>query len=76
MPGPQDGDIVIRQEMRDGTPAFMLRTVPGADQVVLRTRDAAMAQATAFARRYGVRVWLTIGESDFKLVEDFRVASV
>jgi hypothetical protein len=50
--------------------------VPGADQFILQTRDAAIAQAAAFAKRQGVRVWLSNGDGEFALVEDFRVASV
>jgi hypothetical protein len=73
---PQDGDIVIRQDIRDGERLFVLHTAPGADQFILQTRDAAIAQAVAFAKRQGVRVWLTNGNRGFTLVENFRVASV
>jgi UDP-2,3-diacylglucosamine pyrophosphatase LpxH len=55
---------------------FVLHTAPGADQFILQTRDAAIAQAIAFAKRQGVRVWLTKGNRGFTLVEDFHLASV
>jgi hypothetical protein len=73
---PQDGDIVIRQDARDGTSVFILHTAPGADQFILHARDAAIAQAVSFAKRQGVRVWLTNGDSEFTLLDNFRVASV
>jgi hypothetical protein len=39
---PLDGDVVIRQDTRNGKRVFVLHTAPGADQFVLHTRDAAM----------------------------------
>jgi len=73
---PQDGDIVVRQDSRDGTSVFILHTAPGADQLILHTREAAIGQALAFAKRHRVRVWLTNGELEFTLVDNFRVASL
>jgi hypothetical protein len=48
---PQDADIGIRQDTRDGERLFVLHTAPGADQFILQTRDAAIAQAVAVAKR-------------------------
>lgn len=70
---PDDGDIVIRQETRDGRRVFVLHTAPGPDQVVLRIRDAAIAQAVTVAKRERVRVWLTSGGDDFRVLENFRI---
>jgi hypothetical protein len=70
---PQDKDIVIRQEQREGTIMYVLHTAPGPDQYVLRSRDEAVARAVAFAKREHVRAWLTDEGYDFVLLEDFRV---
>jgi hypothetical protein len=32
---PEDGDIVVRQEKRDGTAVYVLQTAPGPDQYLL-----------------------------------------
>ena len=69
---PEDGDIVVRQEERDGMLVYVLHTAPGADQYLLRTREEAVAQAVTFARREQVRAWLTDEGYDFVLLEDFR----
>jgi hypothetical protein len=72
---PQDGDIVVRPETHDGSERFVLRTVPGADQYVVRSRTKALEQAVVFARRQHVRVWLADGAPHrFALVADFRGA--
>jgi LPS sulfotransferase NodH len=76
MGGAEEGDVVIRQDTRDGKRVFSLHAAAGADQFILHTRDAAIAQAIAFAKRHGVRVWMTNGNREFTLLENFRVASV
>jgi hypothetical protein len=69
---PQDGDIVISEERREGKAVYVLHTAPGADQCAFRSREDAMKQAVTFARRQQVRAWLTDGDHDFTLLEDFR----
>jgi hypothetical protein len=69
---PQDGDIVIRQENREGGIVYVLHTAPGPDQYVLRSREEAVALAATVAKRQGVRTWLTDEGYDFVLLEDFR----
>ena len=69
---PQDGDIVVREEQRDGTIVYVLHTAPGADQYVLRNREEAVAHAVTFAQQQDVRAWLTDEGYDFVLLEDFR----
>ena len=69
---PEDGDIVVREEEREGVLIYVLHTAPGADQYLLRTREEAVAQAVTFARREQVRAWLTDEGYDFVLLEDFR----
>jgi len=70
---PQDGDIVIRQESKQGTVVYVLHTAPGPDQYLVRSREEAVAQAVRVAKRQCVRVWLTDEGYAFRLVEDFRV---
>ena len=70
---PEDGDIVVREETREGYRAYVLHTAPGADQYVLRSREAAVARAVTFAKREGVRAWLTDEGYEFALLEDIRV---
>jgi hypothetical protein len=69
---PEDGDIVVREEKRDGTLVFVLHTAPGTDQHLLRSRGEAIAEALASAGRQHVRAWLTDEGCDFTLLEDFR----
>jgi hypothetical protein len=70
---PEDGDIVVREEHREGTLVYVLHTAPGADQFVLHAREDAIAQAVACAKREHVRAWWTDEGYDFLLLEDFRV---
>ena len=46
---PEDGDVVLREEERKGKSVYVLHTAPGPDQYVLRSREAAVAQALRFA---------------------------
>jgi hypothetical protein len=71
-PVPEDGDIVVRHEMRDSTRIYVLHTARGSDQILYRTRDAAIAQAVAFAKQHHVRVWIGTPERDYTLLENFR----
>ena len=74
---PKDGDVVIRQENREGTVVYILRTAAGADQFLLRTREEAVAQAVTFAKRQGVRAWLSGHSGDCVPLDTERgVASV
>jgi Protein of unknown function (DUF2934) len=70
---PEDADIVVHEEDREGTLAYVLHTASGADQYLLRTCDEAVGQAVTFAKRQHVRAWLTDDGYDFVLLEDFRV---
>ena len=60
---PENGDVLVRRETRDGMVVYILRTAAGADQYLLRTREDAVVQAVTFAERQGVRAWL-IDDSD------------
>jgi hypothetical protein len=72
---PEDGDIVVRAEKREGTLVYVLHTVPGADQHLLGSRREAIAQALGSAGRQHMRAWLTDEGYDFTLLEDFRVTT-
>jgi hypothetical protein len=70
---PEDGDIVVRQETRDGTVVYVLHTAPGPDEYLLPTCEEAVAQAKTLATRHPGRAWLTTDEGyDFVLLEDFQ----
>ena len=70
---PEDGDIVVREEQRERTLVYVVHTAPGADQYVLRSREAAIGQAVTDAKRQHVREWLTDEGYDVVLLEDFRL---
>jgi len=70
---PEDGDIVIRSEMKNGHAGFVLHVAPGPDQFRVRSEDEAVARATRTARREHVRVWITDGDFAFRMLSDFRV---
>jgi hypothetical protein len=70
---PEDGDVVVRQETREGTVVYVLRTAPGSDQYLLPTREEAIAQAVMFAKRHGVRAWVNGERDDCVLLNDFRM---
>lgn len=74
---PQDGDIVVRSEQREGTPIYALYAGPDGDQhqrLFLR-RGEAVAETRALARSQQVRAWLSDEGDDFRLLEDFRVVT-
>ena len=70
---PDDGDIVIRQETREGREVYVLHNAAGVGQYLLRTREEAVRQAVTFATRQGVRAWLARATHDFVLLNDVRV---
>src|SRR5271167_3567198 len=59
---PEDGDIVVQQEKRDGTVVYVLHTALGPDEYLLPTWDEAAGRALTRAERHGVRAWLTTYE--------------
>jgi len=66
---PEDGDIVVREEMREDKRVYVLHAAPGPDQYLLRTCDEAVAQALTTAKRRHVRAWFTTDNSyDFVLL--------
>jgi hypothetical protein len=70
---PENGDIVVGEEMQDGTVVYVLHTAPGPEQYLLPSREEAVAQAVTRARWRHVRAWLTTDEGyNYLLLEDFR----
>jgi hypothetical protein len=70
----EDGDVVIRRKTQDGRQVYVLHTAPGPDQYFVRSREEALTQAVTVAKHRYVRAWLTDGDDDFVLLEDFRAA--
>ena len=72
IPLPDEDDVVIGT--RDGNPSlvFVLGTPTTPDQFILRTRDEAVSQALAYAKRQHVRAWFAKGDDDFLLLGTFR----
>jgi hypothetical protein len=70
---PEDGDIVVREELRGETPVYVLHIAPGADQYEFSRREEGIAQALALGERQRVRAWLTDEGYNFVLLEDFRM---
>ncbi len=70
---PEDGDVVVGEEEREGKRVYVLHTAPGPGQFQYRTREEAIARALTFAKRQRVRAWLADEGNDFRLLEDFRV---
>ena len=68
---PEGRDVVIRHDMRGGLPVYILHTAEFPEQLVVRSRDAALQQAQRFAKRERVRVWTKNGDNDFTLIDDF-----
>jgi hypothetical protein len=80
---PEDGDVVLREEEREGMVVYVLDTAPGEadtargeDRSVLSMREEAIARALACAERQHVRAWLTDEGYDFLLLESFRAGEV
>ena len=69
---PEDGDIVVRQQTREGRRVYVLHRAAGVDQYLLRTREEAVRQAVTFAKRQGVRAWLAGETHEFVPLNDVR----
>jgi hypothetical protein len=70
---PENGDVVVREELRNGTRTYILHTFPHADERTYGSSEQAFSHATMLAERDRVRVWLTDEGYDFLLLENFRV---
>jgi hypothetical protein len=69
---PDSDDVVIRAKHGNPSTVFVLGTPAAPDQFMLHTRDQAVSQALAYARRQHVRAWFAKGDADFVLLGTFR----
>ena len=70
---PKDGDVVVREETREGTVVYLLSTAPGGGQYLLHAREEAIVQAVTFAKRHGVRAWVSDEREGCVLLNTFPV---
>jgi hypothetical protein len=68
---PTDGDIVVREDLREGLHVYLVLNASGRDQLLVRSRDAAVQLAVRVAARERVSAWL-IDRDGFILLENFR----
>jgi hypothetical protein len=77
---PHHDDVIVRQVRQDGAASvtFLLGTSTAPDQFTVLSRDAAVSQALAFAKRVHVRAWFASGTDPdgFVLLGTFRAAPV
>jgi hypothetical protein len=69
---PNEDDVVVRQKRGNPSTVYLLGTPLAPDQFILRTRDEAVSQALAFAKRHQVRAWFANGDDEFLLLGTFR----
>lgn len=69
---PDKDDVVGRQRRGNPHVVYLLGTPTTPDQFGLRTREEAVTQAVAFARRQRVRAWFDNGDNTFVLLGTFR----
>ena len=73
---PANGDIVVREDRRDGAIVYVLSTVSGDDLLTSPQYERCVEHALAFARRARACAWLQT-ETTIELLHDFgSVASV
>jgi len=71
MTHPNKDDVVIRQKHGNPSTVFLLGTPAAPDQFIVRSRDEAVSQALAYAKRQHVRAWFAKGDDDFVLLGTF-----
>ena len=69
---PDKDDVVVRQRRGNPHTLYLLGTATTPDQVSLPTREEAVTQSVAFARRHRVRAWFDNGDNTFLLLGTFR----
>ena len=68
----ETGDVVIQSSGSHETQSFAIRAVPGPDQFGCATRGEAERMARTCAKRSGVDLWFSEGQSGFTLLARFR----
>jgi DUF2934 family protein len=71
---PDPDDVVVRLKSGNPSTVYLLGTPSAPDQYTVRTRDEAVSQAVAFAKRQQVRAWFTSGNDDLCCSERFERA--
>lgn len=71
---PLAGDGVVREDQSEGATLYVLRTVPSPGQLLLRTREEAVAQAIRFAANQVVCAWFAGENGDSLMLNDVRMA--
>lgn len=70
---PEGTDVLVRQKpSNNATPAYLVGTYSAPDQFIVPTRDGAVSQALAFAKRQHVRAWFASSDDEFILLGTFR----
>ena len=69
---PSQDDVLVRQRRGNPRTVYLLGTPSAPDQLIGPTRDEAVAQALAFAKRQRVRAWCDQGNGSFILLGTFR----
>ena len=77
---PHSDDVIVRQVQQEGAKSviFLLGTSTAPDQFTVASRDAAVSQALAFAKRARARAWFTNGSDPnaLMLLGTFRTETV
>jgi hypothetical protein len=68
---PGNHDVIVREHRGDSTRAYLLGTPFAPDQLTVDTREHAVADALAYAKRLHVCAWLTVDDADFLLLGAF-----
>jgi hypothetical protein len=71
MPTPANDDVVVRLKRGNPSTVYVLGTSSTPDQFIVRTRDEAVSQALAFAKRQKVQAWFA-KDDGFVLLGTFR----
>jgi protein involved in polysaccharide export with SLBB domain len=69
---PDHDDVVVRQKRGTPRTVYVLGTSSTPGQLILPTRDEAVAQALTFAQGAQVRAWFDNGDTTFVLLGTFR----
>ena len=69
---PDNDDVIIRRSTATRPPSICWAHSLAPDQFIVRTRDEAVSQALAYAKRQHVRAWFANGDEDFVLLGTFR----
>lgn len=65
------GDVVVTDKNRPDGRLYILHRAGGRAQVIIQSREAALAEARLFAIRERVRAWIA-HEQTFVLLEEYR----